>query len=121
MAYDTDNVFAKIIRGELPADKVYEDDHVIAIKDINPQAPVHLLIIPKGQYISMTDFSLHASPAEVTALFQTVGMLAQEYGLDSTGYRMITNTGENGGQEVDHLHIHLLGGRKLGRMLPDKT
>jgi diadenosine tetraphosphate (Ap4A) HIT family hydrolase len=117
MAYDTNNVFAKILRGEIPCRKVYEDPHVLAFFDIAPQAPSHVLVIPKGAYTDVGDFSARAKPEEQAALFRALGKIAKEQGLEETGYRVISNSGVNGGQEVPHLHFHLLGGRKLGRML----
>ena len=118
MAYDTDNVFAKILRGDIPCKKVYEDDHVLSFHDVNPQAAVHILVIPKGAYTDMDDFTARATPEEITALFQALGKIARDQGLHETGYRMISNCGVHGGQEVPHLHLHLIGGQKLGRMLP---
>jgi diadenosine tetraphosphate (Ap4A) HIT family hydrolase len=117
MAYDSSNIFAKILRGEIPCKKVHEDDHVLAFHDIHPQAPVHILVLPKGAYADMDDFTAHASPAEIAALFQALGKIARDAGLDKAGYRVITNCGVNSGQEVPHLHLHLVGGRKLGKML----
>ena len=96
---------------------MHEDDHVLAFHDINPQAPVHILVIPKGAYKDMDDFTKNASADEIAALFRVLGDIARAQGLDETGYRVISNCGANGGQEVPHLHLHLLGGRKLGRML----
>lgn len=115
--YDDDNIFAKILRGEIPNQTVYEDDHVLAFNDIAPHAPVHILVIPKGQYVSMSDFSTKASPEEVVALYRAVGKIVDDKGLDKNGYRTITNTGTDGGQEVPHLHIHILAGKPLGPML----
>lgn len=118
MGYDTDNIFAKILRGEIPNQTVYEDDEVLAFKDINPQAPIHVLVIPKGAYVSLNDFS-HDAPAELIGrFFQKVGHVARELGLDGDGYRLIVNTGGHGGQEVPHFHVHIVGGRRLGRMVP---
>ena len=117
MSYDSNNIFAKILRGEIPCKKVYEDSHVLAFHDIAPQAPSHILVLPKGPYRDMNDFSSGAKPEEITALFRAVGLIAKEQGLDATGYRVITNCGANGGQEVPHLHLHILGGRRLGRMV----
>jgi histidine triad (HIT) family protein len=117
MAYNHDNVFARILRGEIPCKKVYEDDHVLAFHDIAPQAPVHVLVIPKGAYVSMADFTAQASDAEIAALFRAVGRIAAELGLDGDGYRILANAGRNAHQEVPHLHIHLFGGRALGPML----
>ena len=118
MPYDTSNVFARILRGEIPCDKVYEDDHVLAFKDINPQAPVHVLVVPKGAYVSWTDFAAGAGDAEIAALARAAGRVAEAMGIAEAGYRVISNAGSDGGQEVDHLHLHVLGGGRLGRMLP---
>lgn len=117
MPYDPQNIFAKILRGEIPCQKVYEDDHVLAFHDIHPQAKVHILVIPKGPYTDMTDFSHNASQGEIAALFRAVGKIAKEQNLTSSGYRILSNIGLNGGQEVPHLHIHLFGGQVLGPML----
>ena len=117
MAYDRDNIFAKILRGEIPCDKVYEDDHVLAFKDINPLAPHHILVIPKGAYVSLDDFTSRAGDVEITALMRAAGKIARDLGLAESGYRILANTGEEGGQEVPHLHIHIFGGRPLGPML----
>ena len=117
MAYDTDNIFAKILRGEIPADKVYENDHVLAFRDINPQAPVHILVIPKGPYISIDDFGAKAGPEEITEFYRAVSKIAKDFDLQDTGFRTIANTGLNGGQEVPHFHIHILGGKQLGPMV----
>ncbi len=117
MPYDPQNIFAKILRGEIPCQKVYEDDHVLAFHDIHPQAKVHILVIPKGPYTDMTDFSQNASQGEIAALFRAVGKIAKEQNLTSSGYRILSNIGLNGGQEVPHLHIHLFGGQILGPML----
>jgi len=119
MAYDTNNIFARILRGEIPCGKVYEDDQVLAFNDINAQAPTHILVIPKGAYVSMTDFASKASPAEQTAFFAAIGKIVAEKKLDDAGYRVIANAGLHGGQEVPHFHMHILGGRGLGRMLPE--
>lgn len=117
MTYDENNIFAKILRGEIPCDKVYEDDHVLAFKDIAPQAPVHILVIPKGQYISIADFGEKAGAEEVKALYAAVSKIAADQGLVDSGFRTIANTGLNGGQEVPHFHVHILGGQQLGPML----
>ncbi len=117
MSYDTNNIFAKILRGDIPCKKVYEDEHVLAFHDISPQAPTHILVIPKGSYRDMNDFSAGASPEEIAALMRATGKIAKQEGLDEAGYRVISNCGSNGGQEVPHLHLHILGGRKLGRMV----
>ena len=117
MAYDTNNVFAKILRGEIPCKKVYEDDFALAFHDINPQAPVHVLVIPKGPYVSFDDFSVQALAELVVGFMRAVGTVARQFGLDEPGYRLMANTGAHGGQEVPHLHIHIFGGRALGRMI----
>ncbi len=117
MAYDDDNVFARILRGEIPCNKVYEDDHALAFHDINPLAPVHVLVIPKGRYVSMVDFHANASDAEIAGLFRAVGRVAAKLGLDESGYRILANNGRDANQEVPHLHIHIFGGAPLGRML----
>jgi diadenosine tetraphosphate (Ap4A) HIT family hydrolase len=115
--YDRNNVFARILRGELPCDKVYEDEHVLAFHDINPLAPTHILVIPKGEYVSLDDFSANASAAEHSAMFRALGQIAAERGVVETGHRIIANSGRDGHQEVPHFHIHLFGGRDLDRML----
>ncbi len=117
MTYDPNNIFAKILRKEIPCKAIYEDDHTLAFHDINPQAPVHVLVIPKGAYVSMDDFSARATDAEIGALLRTVGKVARDLGLPDAGYRILANTGLNGGQEVPHLHIHIFGGKPLGRMI----
>jgi len=117
MAYDKENIFAKIIRGEIPCDKVYEDKHTLAFRDINPARPVHILVIPKGAYVSMDDFSAKASPEEQAAFIQAIGKVARDAGIAESGYRIIGNTGEEGHQEVMHLHVHVLGGAPAGPMV----
>ncbi|HLI10160.1 MAG TPA: histidine triad nucleotide-binding protein [Alphaproteobacteria bacterium] len=117
MGYDSNNVFARILRGELPCKKVYEDAHVLAFHDIRPQAPVHILVVPKGAYISLDDFHEHASDGEIAALIRAIGRIARENGLDASGYRILANHGRDANQEVPHLHFHLFGGRNLGRMI----
>ncbi len=117
MDYDDGNVFARILRGELPCERVFEDEHVLAFKDINPQTPVHILVIPKGRYVSMDDFSARASDAEIAALMRAVGHVAREAGIAESGYRFLANTGPDARQEVPHFHIHVFGGRRLGRMV----
>ncbi len=117
MAYDPSNIFPRLLRGEIPAGKVYEDEHVLAFNDIRPQAPVHVLVIPRGAYESLDDFSATASTAEQAALIRAIGQVARLKGVDKTGYRVIANTGIDGHQEVPHLHFHVLGGRALGRMV----
>ena len=118
MAYDTDNVFAKILRGEIPADKVYEDDHVLAFHDIAHLMPVHVLVIPKGPYVSMDDFSAQASDAEIAAFVRAVGKVARDMGVAEDGYRLVTNTGPHANQEVMHFHVHVFGGRQMGGVRP---
>lgn len=117
MAYDPDNVFAKILRGELPCQKVFEDEHVLAFRDIRPQSPVHILVIPKGAYVSLDDFAAQGKDAELAALLRAAGKIAREQGLAEPGYRILANTGRDGHQEVPHFHLHIFGGRDLGRML----
>lgn len=121
MSYDPSNIFAKILKGDIPCKKVYEDEHVLAFNDIHPQAPVHILVVPKGPYKDMDHFTQHASGEEIAALFRALGKIARDAGVDETGYRVISNCGINGGQEVPHLHLHLLGGKALGRMLPSSA
>ena len=116
MAYDVNNVFAKIIRGEIPCKKVFEDEHTLAFHDINPQAPRHILLIPKTPYISFTDFCDHASSEQVASFFKTASKLTNDLGLSQEGFRLVTNNGLHGGQEVPHFHIHLMGGAKLKAM-----
>ena len=115
--YDDQNVFAKILRGEIPSRKVYEDDHALAFHDINPQAPVHILVISKGAYVSWDDFSARASEAEIAGLVRAVGHVAREAGLVAPGYRVLVNTGLEAHQEIPHLHVHIFAGRPLGPML----
>ena len=115
--YDTNNIFAKILRGEIPCKKVFENDVALAFHDIHPQAPSHILVLPKGAYVDMDDFTANASEAEMAGLFRALGTIAREQKLDEHGYRVISNCGLHGGQEVPHLHLHLVGGKKLGRML----
>lgn len=117
MAYDDENIFAKIIRGEIPCDKVYEDDHTLAFNDIGPQAPVHVLVIPKGRYVSSDDFHEHASDAELVAMMRTIGKVARMTGVHETGYRILANHGVDAHQEVPHFHVHVVGGRDLGGMI----
>jgi histidine triad (HIT) family protein len=117
MAYDRNNVFAKILRGEIPCRQVYEDDHAVAFHDINPLAPVHVLVIPKGDYMSMDDFASQASADQIAGFFRAVGETARMLGLAKTGYRFLANTGVDGRQEVPHFHVHIFGGAPLGRML----
>ena len=116
-AYDENNIFAKILRGEIPCSKVYEDEHALAFHDINPQAPVHILVIPKGRYVSWDDFSERASAEEIAGFVKAVGHVARSQGMVTRGYRLLANVGRNGGQEVPHLHVHIFGGGPLGPML----
>ncbi len=115
--YDPENIFAKILRGEIPCQKVYEDEWSLAFHDINPQASVHILVIPKGEYVSWDDFSAKAPAEEIAGFVRAVGHVAREQGLVVRGYRLLGNVGRNGGQEVPHLHVHLFGGGPLGPML----
>ena len=115
--YDDSNIFARILRGEIPSKKVYEDEHVFAFNDINPLAPTHILVIPKGSYVSWDDFSDRGSDEEIGAFVRAVGRIARDEGLVLDGYRLLANVGPNSGQEVPHLHVHIFGGRPLGPML----
>ena len=116
-AYDDQNIFARILRGEIPCRKVYEDAWALAFHDISPQAPVHVLVIPKGRWVSIADFAARASEAEIAGFWRAVGAVGKQLDLEEAGYRLLVNMGEHGGQEVAHLHVHLFGGRPLGRML----
>jgi len=115
--YDETNIFARILRGEIPNKTVYEDEHVLAFRDIAPQAPTHILVIPKGAYVSWDDFSARASEVEIAAFVRAIGRIAREAGLVEPGYRLLANVGQDGGQEVPHLHIHIFAGKPLGPML----
>jgi histidine triad (HIT) family protein len=117
MTYDPNNVFARILRGEIPCKKVYEDADTLAFHDIHPQAKVHVLVIPKGAYVSMEDFSRRASEREIAAFVRAVGKVARDLGLVETGYRILANHGPDSHQEVPHLHVHIFGGQRLGRMI----
>ncbi len=117
MTYDDQNIFAKILRGDIPCDEVYNDEYALAFKDIAPQAPVHILVIPRGAYVSIEDFGSQASVEEVAGFYKAVSKIAEEQGLSDGGYRCIANTGINGGQEVPHFHMHILGGAKIGPMV----
>ncbi|WP_449042695.1 HIT domain-containing protein [Paracoccus sp. (in: a-proteobacteria)] len=121
MAYDDSNIFARILRGEIPNDTVAENEHALAFRDIRPQAPVHVLVIPKGAYVSYDDFAANAPDAEIVGFHRLVAQVTRSEGLmlaeGSAGFRAITNAGDDGVQEVPHFHLHLLGGRPLGRML----
>jgi histidine triad (HIT) family protein len=120
MDYDRTNIFARILRGEIPCNQVFEDPHVLAFHDISPQSPTHVLVIPKGEYVSFDDFSEKASAKEITALIRALGRIARELGVAESGYRVLANTGPAAHQEVPHFHVHLFGGRDLGGMLPRK-
>lgn len=117
LPYDDNNIFARILRGELPNKTVYEDEWALAFHDINPQAPIHILVIPKGPYVSWDDFSARASANEIAGFVRAVGQVARDLGLPARGYRLLANIGGHGGQEVPHLHVHLFGGQWLGPML----
>ena len=119
--YDTNNIFARILRGEIPSKRVYEDDFAIAFHDIAPQAPIHVLVIPRGPYISSADFTANASDAEIAGFFRAVGNVAKSLDLEAPGYRILSNMGEDSGQEVPHLHVHLFGGKPLGAMLVNRS
>ena len=117
LPYDDGNIFARILRGEIPAKTVYEDEHALAFHDIAPQAPTHILVIPKGAYVSWDDFSARGSEAEIAGFVRAVGAVARAHGLVAPGYRLLANVGAHGGQEVPHLHVHLFGGTAFGPML----
>ena len=115
--YDDNNVFARILRGEIPSKRVHEDEFALAFHDIAPQAPVHVLVIPKGSYVSLADFAMQASAAEIAGFWRAVATVAKQLELEAPGYRILANMGEDSGQEVPHFHVHIFGGRPLGRML----
>jgi histidine triad (HIT) family protein len=117
MPYDRNNVFARILRGELPCITVYEDEHVLAFRDVNPQAPTHIIVIPKGEYVSADDFSEQATNAELAAFMRAIHQTARAEGVSESGYRILANHGDDAHQEVPHFHLHLFGGRELGPML----
>ena len=117
LPYDDTNIFARILRGELPCSKVYEDDHALAFNDIFPQAPTHILVIPKGPYVSWDDFSERATDSEIAGFVRAVGRIARDKGLVADGYRLLANVGMHSGQEVPHLHVHIVAGGPLGPML----
>lgn len=117
MPYDRNNVFARILRGEVPCNKVYEDEHMLAFRDINPQAPTHIILIPKGEYVSIDDFSAAASDVELAAFMRAIGRIAKQEGVVEGGYRVLANHGRAAHQEVPHFHLHLFGGCELGPML----
>ena len=120
MSYDSNNIFAKILRGEIPCTKIYEDSYVLSFYDINPQKKIHALVIPKGQYIDLDDFSLKASSQEMAGLLKGINIVAKKLGISTevgNGYRVLTNISNHGGQEVPHLHFHLFGGERVGKMV----
>ena len=120
MSYDDSNIFAKILKGEIPCNKIYEDDFVFSFHDINPQKKIHALVIPKGKYIDLDDFSLNASPEEMIGLIKGINLVAKKLGISTEvgkGYRALSNVGDDGGQEVPHLHFHLFGGERVGKMV----
>ena len=121
MSYDKNNIFAKILRGEIPCKKIYEDEFVLAFYDVNPQKKIHALVIPKGEYVNLDDFSSKASEKEIVGLIKGIGNVAKKLGVSEVvkgkGYRSLVNVGENGGQEVPHLHFHILGGERVGKMV----
>lgn len=117
MAYDDQNIFAKILRGEIPCAKVYEDEWALAFNDIAPQAPTHILVVPKGPYVSMDDFSANAGADEIVGFFRAVGKVARDAGAEPDGYRMLANHGRDAHQEVPHFHVHIFAGRDLGGMI----
>ncbi|MGH1399516.1 MAG: histidine triad nucleotide-binding protein [Alphaproteobacteria bacterium] len=117
MAYDDQNIFAKILRAEIPCDEVYRDEYALAFRDITPQAPVHILVIPIGQYVDIADFGTKASADEINGFYRAVSKIANDQGLTENGFRTIANTGDHGGQEVPYFHLHLLGGQQMGAMV----
>ena len=117
MTYDNNNIFAKILRGEIPCNKVYENDHVLAFHDINPQKKVHVLVIPKGEYVDLDDFNKKASGKEIIELNKAITHVSSLVGANKKGYRALTNIGSDGGQEVPHLHFHIFAGEKIGKMV----
>ena len=121
MTYDKNNVFAKILKGEIPCKKIYEDEFVLAFHDVNPQKKVHALVIPKGEYVNLDDFASKASEKEIAGLIRGIGIVAKKLGVSNVvkgkGYRSLVNVGEDGGQEVPHLHFHIFGGEKVGKMV----
>tara|TARA_B110000003_G_scaffold26874_1_gene25473 strand:- start:305 stop:670 length:366 start_codon:yes stop_codon:yes gene_type:complete len=120
MSYDDNNIFAKILKDEIPCDKIYEDDYILSFHDINPQKKIHALVIPKGKYINLDDFNAKASPEEMVGLLKGINIVAKKLGISTEvgkGYRALTNISDYGGQEVPHLHFHLFGGEKVGKMV----
>ena len=118
MMYDNNNIFAKIIRGEIPCNKVYEDEFAFAFHDIKPEAPVHVLVLPKGEFVSFNDFSINANAAEMQGFFAAIQKVAQQLGITKSGYRLITNHGADASQSVFHFHVHILAGKALGGLVP---
>jgi len=120
MSYDDNNIFAKILRGEIPCSKIYENDYVLSFYDVNPQKKIHALIIPKGKYVDLDDFNTKASDKEIVGLIKGISIVAKKLGISvdiGKGYRALANISEHGGQEVSHLHFHLFGGEKVGKMV----
>ena len=120
MSYNENNIFAKVLRGEIPCNKIYEDEHVLSFYDINPQKKIHALVIPKGRYVDLDDFSLNAPPDEMVGLIKGINKVAKKLGISAEigkGYRALTNISDQGGQEVPHLHFHLFGGENVGKMV----
>ena len=121
MEYDKNNIFAKILKGEIPCKKIYEDNYVLAFHDVNPQKKIHALVVPKGEYINLDDFSSNATEKEIVGLIKGIGEVAKKLGVSEAvkggGYRSLVNVGANGGQEVSHLHFHIFGGEKVGKMV----
>ena len=121
MEYDKNNIFAKILRGEIPCKKIYEDNYVLAFHDVNPQKKIHVLVVPKGKYVNLDDFSSNATEKEIVGLIKGIGAVAKKLGVSEAvkgeGYRSLVNVGANGGQEVPHLHFHIFGGEKVGKMV----
>ena len=115
--YDSGNIFARLLRGEIPARRVHDDEYAVAFHDIAPQAPLHVLVIPRGEYVSLADFTANASDAEIAGFWRAVGRVAKHLQLEEPGYRILSNMGGHGGQEVPHFHVHLFGGAALGPML----
>ena len=115
--YDPQNIFARILRGEIPCKRVHEDEFALAFHDINPQAPIHVLVIPKGAYVSAADFSAGGTTEEIAGFWRAVGLVTKSLGLEAPGYRLLANMGPDSGQEVPHFHVHIFGGRPLGRMV----
>tara|TARA_Y100000741_G_C18084927_1_gene490220 strand:+ start:311 stop:679 length:369 start_codon:yes stop_codon:yes gene_type:complete len=121
MTYDKNNIFAKILRGEIPCKRIYEDQFVLAFHDVNPQKKIHALVIPKGEYVNLDDFASKASEKEIVGLIKGIGIVAKKIGVSGEvkggGYRSLVNVGGDGGQEVPHLHFHIFGGEKVGKMV----